>query len=70
MPDLIDELPVKEKNYLFYISQQLNDIKEIQGLCQRVLKRAKKLENSGQPTKICLVEAMNDALKEELSRKT
>tara|TARA_R110002124_G_C8735971_1_gene497017 strand:+ start:556 stop:756 length:201 start_codon:yes stop_codon:yes gene_type:complete len=65
MPDLI-----QDKHDLFYISQQLNDIKEIEVLCQRILKRSEKRENSGQPTRISLVEAMNDAIEEELSRKT
>jgi hypothetical protein len=61
---------VKEKHDLFYIDQQLNDIKEVQVLFQRILKRSKKRENSGQPSRISLVEAISDAIGEELSRKT
>lgn len=67
---LIMSNSIQEKHDLFYISQQINDIKEIQVLCQRVLKREEKRESLGQPTRISLVEAMNDAIEEELSRTT
>lgn len=65
----LDKLPIQQKSDLFYISQQLNDIKEVEVLFRRILKRSKKRERLGLPTRISLVEAMNDAIMEELSDK-